>query len=171
MMKLYIYFLFSFLILNSFPLFAQQYDAQSSSTFEELRAKYMTYEEDDIIAFKYLQPFIEKAKKEKNYAQLSRGYIDAINFSGGNKITYADSAIYAANLTRKNDLIARAYMFKGSTYYFNHKKYQKALNEYLKAYKYAENIEDHYLKNKIEYHLAIVKGYLGYYEEALALLN
>src|SRR5690606_7615398 len=82
-----------------------------------------------------------------------------------------DSAIYAANLTRKNDLIARAYMFKGSTYYFSHKKYQKAFNEYLKAYKYAENIEDHYLKNKIEYHLAIVKGYLGYYEEALALLN
>src|SRR5690606_31347106 len=162
MMKLYIYFLFSFLILNSFSLHAQQYDAQSSSTFEELRAKYMTYEEDDIIAFKYLQPFIEKAKKEKNYGQLTRGYIDAINFSQGNKLLYADSSIIAAKLTKQNDFTARAYLAKGIIYYFNHKQYQKALNEYLQAHEYAESIEDTYLKNRIEYHLAIVKGYLGY---------
>lgn len=170
-MKLYIYFLFSFIFLNSFPLYSQQYDAQSSLNYEELREKYMSFAENDVLAFKYLQPFIQKAKKEQNYAQLSRGYLDAINFTGNDKIIYADSAIHAAKLTSKNDVIARAYMFKGSTYYFNQKKYQKALNEYIKAYKYAEKIQDHYLKNKIEYHLAIVKGYLGYNEEAIELLD
>lgn len=170
MMKLYIYFLFSLFFLNSFSLYSQQYDAKSILTFDELREKYMSFEEDNILAFNYLQPFIEKAKKEQNYAQLSRGYIDAINFSG-DKIMYADSAIYAAKQTKKNDFTARAYLAKGIIYYFNHKQYQKALNEYLKAHKYAENIEDVYLKNRIEYHLALVKGYLGYYEEAIELLN
>src|SRR5690606_11429717 len=144
---------------------------QSLSSFDKLREKYMAYEENDIIAFKYLQPFIEKAKKEKNYAQLSRGYIDATNFFSGNKLVYADSAISAAKMSKKNDFIARAYLNKGSLFYFNHKQYQNALNEYLKAHTHAEHIEDIYLRNRIEYHLAIVKGYLGYYEEALALLN
>ncbi len=171
LMKTYLFFFFSFVFLNSPLLFSQQYDAKNLSNYDKLREKYMSFEENNIIAFKYLQPFIEKAKSEKNYSQLSRGYIDAIYFSADNKILYADSALIAAKRSYKNDFIAKAYLSKGSLYYFNHKQYQKALNEYLSAHKYAENIEDLYLKTRIEYQLAIVKGYLGYNEEAIALLD
>lgn len=42
-----------------------------------------------------------------------------------------------------------------------------ALNEYLKAYQYSKDSKDQYLHYKVIYHLGIVKGHLGYYEEAL----
>ncbi len=162
--------LFLKLLLSSI-LYSQQYDAYISHNFEELRKKYTKYGENDEAAFKYLQPFIDKAQREKNYYQLSRGYIDAVYFSQNNKITYADSAISAAMLTKKEDFIARSYLAKGSIYYFNYKQYQKALNEYLLAHKYAKKIDDKYLKNRIDYQLAVAKGYLGYNQEAILLLD
>ena len=46
------------------------------------------------------------------------------------------------------------------------KKFQPALEEYLKAQSFAENTDDEYLKNKIIYHIGVVKSYLGFYEPA-----
>lgn len=51
-------------------------------------------------------------------------------------------------------------------YYFNLKKYQLALDEYLKAYEYSQKIDD-YERNKIIYFIGVVKSYVGYYNEAL----
>ncbi|WP_159447451.1 helix-turn-helix domain-containing protein [Moheibacter sediminis] len=162
-----VFFLTTF---NSFPAYSQHKNSNFPEGFDQLRNKYMRYEENDTAAFKYLQQFLNKSSKEKNFRQLSRGYIDAIYFSKTNKLEYADSAIAAANFSKQEDFIARAYLSKGSIYYFNYKQYQKALNEYLKAHKFAEKSDDDYLKNRIIYQLAVVKGYLGYYPEAIELL-
>ncbi|MCL1670847.1 helix-turn-helix domain-containing protein [Elizabethkingia ursingii] len=51
------------------------------------------------------------------------------------------------------------------------KKYSQALDEYLKAYEYSKKGNDDYQKNKVIYHLGIVKSYLGYYNDALELFN
>lgn len=170
-----IYFLRSILnllacIFSTFIL-SQQFDGVVSHDFETLRKKYMKYDENEDKAFNYLNIFIHKAKSEHNYDQLSRAYIDAIYFSSDQKLIYADSAIAASFKTKKKDFIARAYLAKGSVYYFNHKQYQKALFEYLESHKYAEEINDKYLQNRIDYQLAIVKGYLGYDQEAVNLLK
>lgn len=164
-------FLFISNLLFPYILNSQQSDAYATLSFDKVRERYMEFEENDENAFKYVNTFIKKAKQERNYHQLARAYIDAIYFSKTNKLIYADSSIWASKKTKDEEFIARSYLAKGSVYYFNNKQYQNALNEYLSAHRQAEKIKDKYLKNRIDYHLAIVKGYLGYNEEALTLLD
>ena len=50
-----------------------------------------------------------------------------------------------------NDLISRAYLVKGSIYYYNYKKYKSTLDEYLKAYEYSKKGNNDYQKNQLIY--------------------
>ncbi|MCY1663164.1 helix-turn-helix domain-containing protein [Chryseobacterium sp. SL1] len=157
--------IFSFFVFFTIcQLSAQDY-------YSALRNKYWIYEENDQKAFHYLNIYISKAKKEKNYAELFQAYDDAIRYSPNKKIEYADSAISAAKLSGNSDLIGSSYISKGAVYYFTYRKFQPALNEYLKAYEYTKNTDDEFLKYQNLYHIGVVKSYLGYYEEALQLFK
>ncbi len=155
-------------------LFASILFSQSVSkdpTYEEFRKKYWEYEENDIHAFVYLDQYIDYAKSKKNYSELFQAYKDAILFSADQKMKYADSAIAAAKQSGNKDLIGDAYLSKGAIYYFNHRKFQLALNEYLTAYEYLEDSKDKLPKYQNLYHIGVVKSYLGYYEEALEIFK
>ena len=155
-------------------LFASILFSQSVSkdpTNEEFRKKYWEYEENDIRAFVYLDQYIDYAKSKKNYSELFQAYKDAILFSADQKMKYADSAIAAAKQSGNKDLIGDAYLSKGAIYYFNHRKFQLALNEYLTAYEYLEDSKDKLPKYQNLYHIGVVKSYLGYYEEALEIFK
>ncbi|KQK24749.1 hypothetical protein AR438_16355 [Chryseobacterium aquaticum] len=155
-------------------LFASILFSQSVSkdpTYEEFRKKYWEYEENDIRAFVYLDQYIDYAKSKKNYSELFQAYKDAILFSADQKMKYADSAIAAAKQSGNKDLIGDAYLSKGAIYYFNHRKFQLALNEYLTAYEYLEDSKDKLPKYQNLYHIGVVKSYLGYYEEALEIFK
>lgn len=143
----------------------------SQDSYSGLRKKYWIYEENDKRAFVYLNQSIKLAKTEKNYTELFYAYKDAILFSKDEKLKYADSAIAAAKLSGKNDLIGDSYISKGSIYYFNQRKYQIALNEYLTAYEYVENSKNEFLKYSNLYYIGVIKSYLGYYEEALQIFK
>ncbi|WP_062702680.1 helix-turn-helix domain-containing protein [Chryseobacterium indologenes] len=138
------------------------------SDYYKLKREYENYPENDKRAFPYINSYINKAKREKKYAQLVQGYKDAVfySYSEENKLKYADSTIIAAKLLEDKDAISDAYLGKGIIYYFNYKKYKPALDEYLKAYEYSLNTKNDYLRYKILYHLGVVKSYLGYYDEA-----
>ncbi|WP_346986150.1 helix-turn-helix domain-containing protein [Chryseobacterium sp. POE27] len=82
------------------------------------------------------------------------------------KLLYADSTIITAIQNKNDDDISRAYLGKGIIYYYNRRQYKPALEQYLIAFKFSKNSKDDYLKNKITYHLGMVKSYLGYYKEA-----
>ncbi len=118
----------------------------------------------------FVNLYIHKARKEHNLRKLIRGYEEAIYYSGKSerKLAYADSAIICASGSGDVDQIARAYLGKGIIYYYNRRQYKPALEEYLIAFRYSKNSRDYYLKNKITYHLGMVKSYLGYYREAAA---
>ena len=155
-------------------LFASILFSQSVSkdpTYEEFRKKYWEYEENDIRAFVYLDQYIDYAKSKKNYSELFQAYKDAILFSADQKMKYADSAIAAAKQSGNKDLIGDAYLSKGAIYYFNHRKFQLALNEYLTAYEYLEDSKDKLPKYQNLYHIGVVKSYLGYYKEALEIFK
>lgn len=155
-------------------LFASILFSQSVSkdpTYEEFRKKYWEYEENDIHAFVYLDQYIDYAKSKKNYSELFQAYKDAILFSADQKMKYADSAIAAAKQSGNKDLIGDAYLSKGAIYYFNHRKFQLALNEYLTAYEYLEDSKDKLPKYQNLYHIGVVKSYLGYYKEALEIFK
>ncbi|MDV3796795.1 AraC family transcriptional regulator [Elizabethkingia anophelis] len=159
------YFLLFIFIFLSGNLEAQSYD--------DLRKKYENLKENDEKALSTVSLLIAKAKKEKSNEELMHAYEDAVYYSSKNenKIIYADSTIVTAKKTLNNDLISRSYLGKGIIYYYNLKRYKYALDEYLKAYEYSKKGNDNYQKNKVIYHLGIVKSYLGYYNDALELFN
>lgn len=141
----------------------------SQDFYSNIREKYWVYEENDPRAFVYINQYIKKAKAEKNYSELFQAYKDAILYSENQKIAYSDSAIAAAKNSEKSDLIGQAFLSKGAIYYFNKRKFQPALEEYLKAYEYLKDSQNEYLKYQNFYHIGVVKSYLGYYEEALKI--
>lgn len=162
--------LFLFLSIVYFQFFFTQ---ESDTGYYELRKKYENFEENDFRALSYIHPYINKAKNEKNYSKLVQGYKDAVLFSSldEEKLMYADSMVWAANLSRDKDLMIVAHIDKGVIYYYNYKKYQLALNEYLEAYEYSKNTKNEYLRYQNLYHIGVVKSYLGYYDEAVELFS
>ncbi|HCM35915.1 helix-turn-helix domain-containing protein [Chryseobacterium sp.] len=157
--------------ITGFFLFFLVAVLQAQDFYSVLRDKYWEYDENDTRAFSFINLAISTAKKEKNYAELYQAYKDAIFFSRDRKLKYADSAIVAAKLSKNEDLIGNAYISKGVIYYFNHKKFQLALDEYLKAYHYTQNTKDQFLKYQNLYHIGVVKSYLGHYQEALPIFQ
>lgn len=144
---------------------------QAQDFYSVLQDKYWEYDENDTRAFSFINLAISTAKKEKNYAELYQVYKDAIFFSPDRKLKYADSSIVAAKLSKNEDLIGNAYISKGTIYYFNYRKFQPALDEYLKGYQYTKNTKDQFLKYQNLYHIGVVKSYLGYYQEALLIFQ
>jgi len=144
---------------------------QAQDFYSELRNKYWKYDENDPRAFIFINLAISTAKKEKNYPELYQAYKDAIRSSPNKKLNYADSAIAAAKLSKSEDLIGNSYVIRGAIYYFNYRKFQPALDEYLKAYDHTKNAKDQYLKYENLYHIGVVKSYLGYYQEALPIFQ
>jgi AraC-like DNA-binding protein len=143
----------------------------SQDYYSKLREKYWAYEENNPKALVYVNQYIKKAKAEKNYSELFQAYKDAILYSENSKMIYADSALVVAKKSEKNDLIGQAYLSKGAIYYFNQRKFQFALEEYLKAYEYLKDSKNEYLKYQNIYHIGVVKSYLGYYDEALEIFE
>ncbi|UFH31771.1 AraC family transcriptional regulator [Chryseobacterium sp. C-71] len=152
-----------FCLILSF-LFAQDFHS-------DLRKKYWNYDENDEQAFAYINQSINQSKIDNNFSELFQGYKDAIYFSKENKLKYADSAIAAAKQSQNSDLIGDSYLSKGSIYYFNHRKFQLALNQYLTAYEYLKDSKNGFLKYSNLYHIGVVKSYLGYYDEALQIFK
>lgn len=139
-------------------------------SFKKISGLMDSYSESDGRAFPFVDVFISKAKKENNNERLIKGYEHAIYYSSDvdKKLLYADSAIAVAIKFKNTDLISRAYVGKGIIFYYNRRQYKPALDQYIKAFQYSKNSKDNYLKNKIIYHLGMVKSYLGYYNEAAA---
>ncbi len=154
----------SFFIMLTVLLYAQDY-------YSKLREKYYGFEENDSRAFVFINQYIKKAKSENNHKELFQAYKDAILYSSNSKLTYADSAIAAAKKSGDEDLIGDAFLSKGAIYYFNQRKFQLALEEYLKAYEHLKDSKDDFLKYQNLYHIGVVKSYLGYYDEALEIFN
>lgn len=152
---------------------AQNIAISTKNTYADLRNHYQNMEENDERALYFVNIYLEKAKKENNSDKIVQGYRDLIFYSKKReiKLQYADSCINYALKSKNNELISKSYLSKGIIYYFFYKRYQPALDEYLKAYKYSANIQDKYLKSSITYHLAAVKSYLGYYDDALNLFS
>lgn len=161
-----IHFLSIILLFLCELLFAQQ---EKLSDFYLIQRQYENLPENDAAALPLVGKLIRKAKLENNNTQLFLGYKDARYYSVDPqvKLKYADSAIYVAKAIKNDSLLSSAYLSKGVVYYFYLKKYKLALNEYLKAFEKNKSNKDPYYRNKLNYHMGVVKSYIGYYREAL----
>ena len=135
-------YIYSFLFFILFVFVFGKDKAKLS--YDGIRKNYENYAENDISAFAFINPYIQKAKKEKKYPELFQAYWDAVFYSKSNsrKITYADSCLDAAYKSGNDDRVATAYVLKGSVYYAKMRSYKAALDEYLMAYKYSKNTGD-----------------------------
>lgn len=117
----------------------------------------------------FLEAYLKKAKKEGNLKEIINGYNNFLyEVDPSQKLFYADSMIYAAERTDSNELIGSAILTKGIIYY-QKKDYTKALDLYLIANRLIASTNSQYLKHKIQYNIAHIKYYLGFFNEALAL--
>lgn len=159
-------------LLLIFMFFLSQIHCQNhqDQSYKKISGLFNSYSENDERALVFVNLYISKAKKDSNLKKLIRGYEEAIYYSEdvNLKLLFADSAIITAKKYRNDDNISRAYLGKGIIYYYNRRHYKPALEQYLIAFKFSKNSKDDYLKNKITYHLGMVKSYLGYYREAAA---
>lgn len=137
-------------------------------TYKTISDLYAGYPENDERAMVFVNRYIEKAKKEHCLNKQIIGYEEAIFYTKNidRKLSYADSAISVALQAKVPDVISRSYLGKGIIYYYNKRQYKQALEQYLKAYQWSQNSDNDYQKNKVVYHLGMVKSYLGDYKEA-----
>lgn len=160
------HYLFIIMLFLSEFVFGQQ---EKLSDYYLIQRQYVDRVENDSTALPLIAKVVRKAKTEKNYLQLFQAYNDAIFYSPKpiNKLKYADSTIYAASKLRDDKMLSKAYMSKGVVYFYNFKKYKLALSEFLKANDKSDHTKDLYTRNKIKYWIAVVRSYIGYYDEAL----
>ncbi len=159
------------LIFSLFLIIVEGQNQKNNSqdqTFEKIAGLFDSYSENDERALVFVDMYINKAKHEQDFKKLIRGYEEAIYYNSTvkQKLLYADSTVIAAKRDDVPEEISRAYLGKGIIYYYNLRQYKQALEQYLIAFRFSKDSDDHYLKNKIIYHLGMVKSYLGYYKEA-----
>lgn len=122
-------------------------------------------------AWAYINSYRDKAKKNADWEELSNAYHFALYESQGDeKLVYADSMIYASQKSGCTEAIGGAYLTKGIVCY-NKKEHHPALDNLILANTYISRGSNPYLIHKLKYHLALIKLYLGYYNEAIALLR
>ncbi|WP_144212971.1 AraC family transcriptional regulator [Flavobacterium anhuiense] len=152
---------------NSFPI----PDSLKNKSYKYLDERIEELESDDSKTAVYLYTYLQKAKREENWNEIVNGYQNFMHAAPEKfRSKYADSIVYAAKKTGDNTIIGASYLTKGIVYY-SLKRHNQALDNYIIANNYISRIDDDYLTYKLKYHIALVKYYLGYYDEAISLLN
>ncbi|MFL9829729.1 tetratricopeptide repeat protein [Flavobacterium sp. ST-87] len=146
-------------------------DSLKGKSFAYLDERLYHFKKDSTLAAVYLYSYILKAKNEANYKALQKGYQNMLYQSPAKiQLRYTDSMVTTAGRIKDITALGSAYLTKGMVYY-QQKNYQKALDYYLLANEQLVTSNDSYLIHKVKYNLAQIKSYLGYYHEAVALLQ
>lgn len=152
---------------------AQEVDSLSKKSNRYLVSKLDSFQfnRQDTLVWVYLDAYIENAKERNDYETLYYGYREAIYFSDGFvKKSYADSAISISQKLGKPEIEGNAYLLKGRTLY-GFKDYKGALDNYIKANEIIKETQDNRLQNSALYAIAVIKIYLGYFEDAMSLID
>lgn len=146
-------------------------DSLKNKNFNYLDDKIYDLKGDSTSASVYLYAYLNKAKREKNWKEIINGYQNILHESPESlKLIYADSMIYVAKKSKADALIGSSYLSKGIVYY-GKKQLQDALDNYIIANNFISKTNDKYLIYKVKYNIAVIKSYLGFYDEAISLLK
>ena len=159
------YFLAYFLLFFSLTNISSQHK-KTDLTYIEIEKKIDSLYNKPTEALKFVNIYIQKSKKEKNYEALIYAYRYASKFvESPKKFKYADSALIIGKISNDKKLLTDAYLNKGVVL-MDESHYQNALDNILIANKYSVEIKNEYLINKTIYFIAQNKIYLGLYEDA-----
>lgn len=145
-------------------------DSLSKKDYKYLEGQVRACMKDTLRARQLAQYWLQKAGKEKNVVQQANAYKLMMHLVNKKfRMIYADSLLDKAKATKDNGIIGSAYLTVGAAHY-DQKAYPKALNSYITANNYIAKTNDPYLIHKVKYTIALTKYFLGYYNEAIALL-
>ncbi|AXT58010.1 helix-turn-helix domain-containing protein [Aquimarina sp. AD1] len=146
-------------------------DSLHDKTLEELEKSYNLYRGDSLMSKIYANSYLKKAKKEKDELVIANGYKLLSEISENSlKIDYLDSIIHITKDKQNKKFPSLAYLRKG-VYYFNNLEYNKALNLYLEALKFAKINRNKFYEIAIKHNIGLLKKNLGEEKEALALFK
>lgn len=146
-------------------------DSLKSKSYTYLDDKMYDLRKDSTKASVYLYTYLNKAKFEKNGKEIIYAYQNILHQSPENlRLVYADTMVQIAQKFADNALIGSAYLSKGIVHY-GQKKYQQAFDNYITANNYISKTNNEYLTFKVKYHIAQIKYYLGFYDEAISLFH
>ena len=146
-------------------------DTLAKYSYRELDNLVFEHRSDSLKMSKYLSYYLQKARKEKHNNWDAIYYKSFVFYQKEeDRLPFIDSALYYAYQSNDKALIASTYLTK-ATVYHNIKDYQQALDHYLIADDYIIQTDDVYNRYRIKNHIAGIKSYLGYYEEAEALFE
>lgn len=160
-------------IFNPISLYCQQADSLSSMPNRYLVAKLdsLQFDKNNPMVWVYLGAYIKNAKIKEDYKTLFYGYRTAVFHSEGDtKLAYSDSALMSAKKINDSDFIGQAYYLKGHIFY-EKREYKNTLDNYLLANEILSTSKDYFTIHQVNYGIAVVKSYLGYYSDALPLLQ
>lgn len=119
----------------------------------------------------YARAWLSKSKAEHNWGELVKSYKNLMFLEEKkNLLLYADSLLYVSKKTNDATTIGKAYLTKGIVHY-DRKEMDKALDNYLLAYKHLVDTKEDYTIYKLKYAIAQTKLYLGFYKEAITLFK
>jgi len=163
---------FCLYVLSSFVLFSQnRNDTLTQKPFEYLIERF--YSETELNRKKtYEKAIILKSKIEKDTARLIVGYYLAAYSNQNEKaLKYADSVIM---LTEENNSTlyqpAATYILKGA-YYYDRRGFQRSLDNFLMAYKYAVKHGNENFIFKCKHSIGLLKNRIGEHNGALEVLK
>ncbi len=145
-------------------------DSLITKTFEELQGLAIANRDNFDKSTMYAGAFLEKSKIEKDTSRIIKGFTFLMYFNDESnlKINYCDSIIRVARKINDNESLGFGYLQKGAIY-FEKRAFDKALDNYLEAKKYAKN------KSKanfiLDYDIGVLKSLLGEDEEALSIFK
>jgi len=146
-------------------------DSLKKKNYEYLDDKIYDLRKDSARASVYAYALLYKAKSEQNWKEIINGYQNLLHMSPLKlRIVYADSMIYAAKKSNNNELIGSSYLSKGIVYY-SQRIQDEAMDNYLTANSYISKTSNQYLIHKVKYSIAQTKFYIGFYDEAVSLLQ
>lgn len=148
-----------------------QQDSLAGYSYRELQFLTDQNRRDPAKSSIYMSYFLKKAQEEESSSWLAIYYRDFVFYQREeDRLPFIDSALYYAHETNDKALIGSVYLTKATVYY-NRKDYQQTLDHYLKANEYIVQTDDTYNKYRVKNHIAGMKSYLGFYEEAEGLFG
>lgn len=141
-----------------------------NSSYDKIQKLFYNNEtKDSVLAKYYAELYLNKAKENKDKYKIAKGYLFFSYINTNHKgLDYCDSAIYLTKNSRDQYFPTSAFLSKGEILYKTG-EYKKALNIFIKAYKYAKekNNTDHLFI--INQSIATLKNKFGSYGEALRI--
>ncbi|WP_395047856.1 helix-turn-helix domain-containing protein [Flavobacterium sp.] len=156
---------------NAQDNYGKNSDSLSSKSYDYLSQAAVRYGNDTVKSNRYAKAWLEKAKKQNDYEQVTLAY-KTIMYLVDKKyhLNYADSIISVSMNTKDNLIIGNAYLTKATVYY-GKKEHNKALDNFIIADTYISKTNDEYSIYKLKYGIAQTKSYLGFYDEAISLFR